>query len=92
MFAGSLRNLTEKVQKEVERAEEMDKNILKSLESDSRGASFIDELLKISSSLSDHLKRTLFKMLQDGPEVTSKLLIFTKIGSFFTEHNFLPFV
>lgn len=69
LFSGSLRNLTEKVQKEVERAEEMDKNILKSLESDSRGASFIDEFLKISSSLSDHLKRILFKMLQEGPEV-----------------------
>ncbi len=62
--------MTEKVQKEVEIAEEMDKNILKSLEADSKGLSFIDELMKISPSISKDLKQILFKTLQEGPEVS----------------------
>lgn len=71
MVLGSLKNLTDKVQKEVERAEELDQNILKSLESDSRSFSFIDELMKISSTISDELKRVLFKLLQEGPQVVN---------------------
>lgn len=68
---GSLRNLTEQVQKEVELAVELDENMLKSLESNSRNSSFLEDLFKISTTLSADLKRLLFKILQEGFEVSS---------------------
>lgn len=67
---GSLRNLTEQVQKEVELAVELDENMLKSLESNSRNSSFLEDMFKISTTLSADLKRLLFKILQEGFEVS----------------------
>lgn len=65
---GSLKDIREKVHREVELAVQLDEHMLQSLESNSKNASFTDELGKMSPVAED-LKQILLKVLQGGFQV-----------------------